>query len=748
MADVTEVIHKITYEVNNDALDNATRAIQLQLQELARLSRMLENYTRQVDAAQRGSVQNMEAISKQVEMLTAKIVSEAGKTKGLLNEVFQGLVKGITGNDSLKDVVSSYVSKVAAELSKLEAAGKKTEIGFKKSTGNTATAMSSLVKGIGSVGKNFLSFTNVVGLVLTALSFLSNKLYDTKDSADDTAGAIDKVAESSKRLGEEAGNEVGKLLSLKTQIEDTSLSYNKRIEAVKKLRDLYPDYFKDMSDEELLAGKVADAYNRVLIAIVASAKARVLQKDLDEAISKVIEVDQRIKDLAKQKDVKLNVTVDKVTGLNTYSIDGEGRIPNSLNSTLIFNEMQYGYSSELEGVEDKFTELSNQISLQSAQTSTVKDILSLIGDNNKLLQSTSNKGGGRGGDNNKTEENPRPRASSEPPMLMSACCGGELPDKLNIDKKTVEVTPVEVPQARDEDEEDDEKKKKKRKKKKGEDDEGNDKKQRGLTEAQKENIKKGIDSYQQLAQAAADAYNKIIQAQINALEQEISIQEKRVEEAKKLAEKGNVDALRIEEERLRKAQQQKERYVRQQQAVNAALTVSNAIAAVAEAAVAGGGFGSIATIAALIAALAAGYAAVTSMSNDSSQAFADGVVDYKGKGGPRDDKNWVRISSGESIITAEGTQRNRALLEAINKGAALHMIDPTLPLLMPMLKQPAAITGNTYATAGDMNKLEQKLDEVVDAIADNKMKQNIFFNEHGVGIMTERAMKKDRRRWS
>ena len=168
----------------------------------------------------------------------------------------------------------------------------------------------------------------------------------------------------------------------------------------------------------------------------------------------------------------------------------------------------------------------------------------------------------------------------------------------------------------------------------------------------------------------------------------------------------------------------------------------------AEAAVAGGGLGSIATIAALIAALAAGYAAVTSMSNDSSQAFADGVVDYKGKGGPRDDKNWVRISSGESIITAEGTQRNRALLEAINKGAALHMIDPTLPLLMPMLKQPTAITGNTYATAGDMNKLEQKLDEVVDAIADNKMKQNIFFNEHGVGIMTERAMKKDRRRWS
>ncbi len=276
---------------------------------------------------------------------------------------------------------------------------------------------------------------------------------------------------------------------------------------------------------------------------------------------------------------------------------------------------------------------------------------------------------------------------------------------------------------------------------------GNKEKQEGLTREQKDNIKKGIEGYQQLAQAAADAYNQILQVQIDTLDKEISLREKRVEEAKKLAERGNTEALRLEEERLRKAQQQRENFARRQQAVNAAITVSNAIAAVARAALDGGGFGSVATIAALIAALAAGYAAVTSLSNDSGNAFADGVIDYKGKGGPRDDKNWVRISTGESIITAEGTKKHRALLEAINNGTGLQIPGTALPFVMPAFKSPEVGIKGQYASANDMQRLETKLDEVVGAIEDNKLKQDIFFNEQGVGIMTEKAIQKNRSRW-
>lgn len=265
-----------------------------------------------------------------------------------------------------------------------------------------------------------------------------------------------------------------------------------------------------------------------------------------------------------------------------------------------------------------------------------------------------------------------------------------------------------------------------------------------LAEARKEHIKQAVADYQTLSQAAVDAYNTILQVQIDALDKEIAIREKRVAAAQKLAERGNVEALKIEEDRLQKAQEMRAQFARRQQAVNAAITVSNAIAAVARAALEGGGFGSVATIAALLAALAAGYAAVTSMSNDN--AYADGVVDFKGKGGPRDDANWVRISSGESVITAEGTRRNRHLLEAINNGAQLQFVNTALAYTMPAFANPQ-FSSQGYASRHDLRVVEGKLDGVISAIEDNRVRQNIFFNEHGVGIMTERAVRKDRKRW-
>lgn len=268
--------------------------------------------------------------------------------------------------------------------------------------------------------------------------------------------------------------------------------------------------------------------------------------------------------------------------------------------------------------------------------------------------------------------------------------------------------------------------------------------QEELAEARKEYIKQAVADYQTLSQAAVDAYNTILQVQIDALDKEIAIREKRIAAAQKLAERGNVEALKIEEERLQKAQEMRAQFARRQQAVNAAITVSNAIAAVARAALEGGGFGSVATIAALLAALAAGYAAVTSMSNDN--AYADGVVDFKGKGGPRDDKNWVRISSGESVITADGTRKNRHLLEAINNGAQLQFINPALAYTMPSFASPQ-YSMQGFASSYDLRIVEGKLDGVINAIEDNRMKQNIFFNEHGVGVMTERAVRKDRKRW-
>lgn len=48
--------------------------------------------------------------------------------------------------------------------------------------------------------------------------------------------------------------------------------------------------------------------------------------------------------------------------------------------------------------------------------------------------------------------------------------------------------------------------------------------------------------------------------------------------------------------------------------------------------------------------------------------FADGVIDFKGKGTGRSDSNLVRMSNHESMITADGTRKNANLLKRINAG--------------------------------------------------------------------------------
>lgn len=48
--------------------------------------------------------------------------------------------------------------------------------------------------------------------------------------------------------------------------------------------------------------------------------------------------------------------------------------------------------------------------------------------------------------------------------------------------------------------------------------------------------------------------------------------------------------------------------------------------------------------------------------------FKEGVEDFRGKGGAKDDANLVLISTGESIITAEATKRYKGLPTAMNEG--------------------------------------------------------------------------------
>lgn len=78
------------------------------------------------------------------------------------------------------------------------------------------------------------------------------------------------------------------------------------------------------------------------------------------------------------------------------------------------------------------------------------------------------------------------------------------------------------------------------------------------------------------------------------------------------------------------------------------------------------GFAQLGPVGAILAA-ALGVTELAAALATPIPAFKTGVVDFKGKGTGTSDDNLVRISNRESIITAKGTAKHKAALEAINK---------------------------------------------------------------------------------
>jgi hypothetical protein len=732
MADVVEVIHKINYEVNDVSLQRATAYISLQLNELTKLNKQLEIYGRELDNSLGAGQARVEELTRRIETLQQQLGKTSAATKTTLDKLFSGIAKGAT------DVEGRASSLVNTILNNLGTLGTKGASSIKnvssaaaevtRVAGGTASILGSVV----NAGKTLFSSTNLWALAATVLTSLATEALGAKENIEDVSEAIDEAAGHRKRLGEMAAGEISNLLSLKQKIEDTNLSYDRRKQAIEQLRNLSPEYFKTLTDEQILVGKVGTAYEKAIRNMLAKAKLELFNEDMKKKLGELLTLKKTVDDLGRQQGVTIPTTKTGVPGfdrLDDTALDqdylaADRKARNEVASDATGNANRPARQQAQPRLKQPDNDLSKAINLYNSALTQLVEILTDIESANREIK----------------EEIPRPVAAYRK-------AAGELKDVqamrqpgtdmnsaavYNTSSPAIDAKPVDVP-----DFSTDKGPSKTEKKIFGKTADIQDPEARRRKE-----ISQSIDAYKQLTQAAVDAYNIIADAQLRALDKEIEVRQKRVDAATKLAERGNTEVLRIEEERLNKAQKKREEIARKQMIVNAALALSNAIAGIAETATTGPA--AIVLIPAVIAAIIAGYAAVSAVTKESTeQGFADGVVGYKGAGGPRDDKNRVWISSGESVITAAGTAKNRELLESINKGAQFSMLAPQLN---PTYQMNAAVAGG-YASRGEMHTLEKKMDTLIDAVSANGTTVHANVDERGLSLMTVKQIKRDQNRF-
>ena len=148
-----------------------------------------------------------------------------------------------------------------------------------------------------------------IAVGITLLTVYGDEIIEWGKKVFKTKKEVDALAESEKRLQEsrEEGlrNSIKERSELKVLYEatqDTTRSMVERNAATDKLQKLYPSYFSNLSNEEILAGKAASAYDKLSNSLVANAEARAIQNKITEIAAKRLEAELKMAEQTKIMD--------------------------------------------------------------------------------------------------------------------------------------------------------------------------------------------------------------------------------------------------------------------------------------------------------------------------------------------------------------------------------------------------------------------------------------------------------------
>jgi hypothetical protein len=158
---------------------------------------------------------------------------------------------------------------------------------LKNQTGSTSAALRQAFSSILSSGN---AIVLGISILTTAFTILQQKgFFKTEEAAKSLNEQLDEYRENLDGISKatlegviNAQKEISSLKLLQTQAENTNLSIDKRLAAVNELKKQYPEYLKNLTDEQILAGNVGDAYKSLTTDILALAKAKAFSSQIDK----------------------------------------------------------------------------------------------------------------------------------------------------------------------------------------------------------------------------------------------------------------------------------------------------------------------------------------------------------------------------------------------------------------------------------------------------------------------------------
>ena len=206
---------------------------------------------------------------------------------------------------------------------------------LKARTGSAGGALKAMLRDLSGFG----GITLAISLATSAWLMFGDKIMGTKDKVKSLKEEQDKLNESLENYvlsletveqanlkgQQSATKELTRLRLLKNQVENGTLSLNKRKGAIEELRKKYPEYLKNMSDEKMLNGGLATTYNTLTTSILKRAKATASMNAIVKNSEQLLVLEDKL--LVKQQELKkeqdrVNLSLaqtTKLAGNNPYA---------------------------------------------------------------------------------------------------------------------------------------------------------------------------------------------------------------------------------------------------------------------------------------------------------------------------------------------------------------------------------------------------------------------------------------------
>ena len=247
-----------------------------------------------------GVAKGVTAATSQLDKLGAAAQSTAPKFEQLSKSTSRYNGIGIDFARVVQDApfgiigVGNNIQQLAQSFSSLGNAGDSTTSKLKLAFGQIFSSGNLLVLAVSAITTLWTLYEKGAFKAADATQDLSDKLKEYEEGLTGVAAANLKGAQ-------DAQKELSVLKSLELQATNTAISTDKRLQAVNELQKQYPDYFGNLTKEQILNGQVGDAYIKVAANLLAKAKAQAATNQIAENGIELLRIETKLEEQRAQR---------------------------------------------------------------------------------------------------------------------------------------------------------------------------------------------------------------------------------------------------------------------------------------------------------------------------------------------------------------------------------------------------------------------------------------------------------------